>query len=329
MTDLGGARGRAAGELRPGVRRAAGEEQSRDGHGGDDHERALAGGDRTPRRRRRADDALVGALDREVDGLGDREGQSLATRAARTTGVTDAEDVQEHADRHQDAAGHDERAGPRCGARDRPRHADLGRRGGFAVRRDDDAHVFGELERGDQEVLLLEFVQPQIRADRAARFGRFRFRIRRRGRFRGLACIGHRLVLDGRGDGIRDDLAGSSEGDLVVGRVGEPGLEIGRPAVRGEDLPLALRTQRLGTRELVEDRTVDQQIRCVFRDRDGDGFGLRALEDGALSDARADHHSGQHECRHSPHETHENTSPGPAGECGGPSTRHFRLAKDT
>ena len=164
---------------------------------------------------------------------------------------------------------------------------------------------------------------------RASAASASRFRIRRRGRFRGLACIGHRLVLDGRGDGIRDDLAGSSEGDLVVGRVGEPRLEVGGAAVRGEDLPLALRTQRLGTRELVEDRTVDQQVRCVFLDRDGDGLGLRALEDRALSDARADHHGGQHECRHSPHETHENTSPGPAGECGGPSTRHFRLAKDT
>ena len=42
-----------------------------------------------------ADDALVGALDREVDRLGDRERESLAARAARAAGVADAEDVQE------------------------------------------------------------------------------------------------------------------------------------------------------------------------------------------------------------------------------------------
>ncbi len=245
--------------------------------------------------------------------------------------MTDAEDVQEDADRHEHAAQDDERTSPGGVARDRPGDAHVRRRRRRAVGGDQHAHLLGELERGDQEVLLLELVQPQVGSDRTARDDLFAgvAGLRVRGRL-GCGFALRALLFDDHGNhGLRDDLTVARQGDLVVGRVGEPRLKVGGAPVGGEDRSLTLRTQRLGAGKAVEHFAVDQEIRGLFGHRDVRGLGLRTLEDRALGDARADHHGGEHESRHSPHETHEYTSPGPAGECGGPSTRHFRLAKET
>ena len=309
---FGGGGRRAAGQLRPGVRRTSCEQQRRDRDGGNDRERPLAGGDRSAGGGARADDALVSALDREVDRLGDRKRQTLPAWTARTPRVTDAEDVEEHADRHQDAAHDDERAGPRGRALDGPGHADASGCGTRAVGGDEDAHLLGQLQGCDEQVFLLELVEPQVRADgaacaRTAGVGACRLgglRCRRGIRLAG-GLVAGLLLRDSGGHGIRRDLARRGEGHLVVVRVREPGLHVGRAPVGGEDLALALRAQGLRAGEHVQHGTVDEQVGRLLGDRDLRRLGGRALEDGALRDAGTDHHGGEDQRRHGPHETHE------------------------
>ncbi len=114
--------------------------------------------------------------------------------------------------------------------------------------------VLGELQRCDQDVALLELVEPEIGAHGAVG----REGVCRRGvpgggggvapgvagaaaRIGGTGrCVGTARSLVGRGRGrsdvLRDDGALAVERGVVVGHVGEPRLHVGGAAIRGEDI---------------------------------------------------------------------------------------------
>ena len=293
-----------------------GEQQGGDRDGGDHDERPATARECLARRFARADHSLVLPFDGKVDRLGDGQRKPLSAWAPRTTCVTDAEDVQGDADGHEDAAGDDERTGPWRGVRDRPGDGDRRRRRLRAVRGEQDAHRVGKLQRGDQEIVLGELLEPQVGSGGiASRLERPRASPKgsgvsavRSGR-RGVVGTGGRVA---RLDDGRTDLPLAVDADHVVGGVAEPRLEVGSPSVRGEDRPLTGRAKRLRTGHRGEHIALDEHVRSVVLDRDRRRLRLRPLEDRALRDPRSDHHGREHECCDGPHETHERTpSSGP------------------
>ena len=93
--------------------------------------------------------------------------------------------------------------------------------------------------------------------------------------------------------------------------VGEPRLEIGRAAVGREELALPLHPKRLRTGHSRHRAAVDEHVRHISLDVELRGLRIGTLEDGALRDTRADHHRGEDERQHGPHESQGNTSPRP------------------
>ena len=111
--------------------------------------------------------------------------------------------------------------------------------------------------------------------------------------------------------------------------VGEPRLEIGRAAVGREELALPLHPKRLRTGHSRHRAAVDEHVRHISLDVELRGLRIGTLEDGALRDTRADHHRGEDERQHGPHESqgkHLSTSAsGPSADV----NRRFRLAETT